>query len=478
VEEETTMLKRWLCVAVATMLLVVACGGGGATQAPAGVATSPPAGTEPAATEPAMTEAPGTEPAGTEPAGTEPAGTEPAGTEPAGTEPAGTEPAAEIDCGTGSGAMTLGGFSAGNVEDDILRTVLDGFQAACPQYTVEFEVVAGEYAPVMLTQLGSGDAPDLFYVQQGYSQDWISQGVLQPLDDLASQNGFDTSAFYEAYLLPFQQEGQTFGFPKDSSVLGMQTNDAMLEQGGVEIPTTVEELETAARALKDAGVTETPMCFASEYARVGAFIEAYGGGMLTEDLTAPAIDSPESREALDWILQMHADGLAQNPPQMGVDWCGQALGEERVAFAFEGNWVGPAMETDWPEVEYTVSPIPEAAEQATLSFTAAYSFSPDSPNPDASWTLLSYLTGQQGMQEWVNGGLVLPARSDVEPQSERQQTYAAFAEFARPGEGLIPGWGNIQNAFNGALRTAAEGGGTSDDIINATLPALQDALGQ
>ena len=82
------------------------------------------------------------------------------------------------------------------------------------------------------------------------------------------------------------------------------------------------------------------------------------------------------------------------------------------------------------------------------------------------------------MQAWVDGGLVLPARSDVQPRSERQVQYAAFAENARPGEGLVPGWSAIQDAFNGALRSAVDSGGTTDDIVNATLPAIQDALGQ
>ena len=126
---------------------------------------------------------------------------------------------------------------------DILRGVLDQFQAACPGYTVEFEVIASEYTPVMLTRLGAGDAPDLFYVQQGYSQDWINEGVLQPLDELAAQAGFDIGAFYPGYLQPFQKDGQTYGFPKDSSILGMQTNDQMLSDAGVTIPTTVEELD-------------------------------------------------------------------------------------------------------------------------------------------------------------------------------------------------------------------------------------------
>lgn len=385
--------------------------------------------------------------------------------------------AAPFDCGPGSGDLKLVGFSAGNVEEGILRGVLDQFQAACPAYTVSFEVIAGEYGPVMLTRLGAGDAPDLFYVQQGYAQDWIDQGVLQPLDDRLGSAGIDLGAFYPGFLAPFQKDGQTYGIPKDASILGMQTNDKLLSDAGVTVPTTLEELEAAARALKDKGV-ETPMCFAAEYARVGAFLEAYGGGMLTEDRTASAIDSSESRAALDWILKMYADGLAQYPGQMGVDWCGQALGEQKVAIAFEGNWVGPYMEQNFPDVTYTVSAIPAGSEPATLSFTAAYALSPDSPNPDGSWALLSYLTSQAGMQQWVDGGLVLPARSDVTANQAPLSTYAGFAENAHAGEGLLPGWSKIQDAFNGALRSAVDSGGTTDDIVNAALPAIQAALGQ
>ena len=116
---------------------------------------------------------------------------------PSAAAPGGTvAPAAPFDCGSGSGALKLAGFSAGNVEEGILRGVLDQFQAACPAYTVSFEVIAGEYTPVMLTRLGAGDAPDLFYVQQGYAQDWIDQGVLQALDDRIGAAGFDLAAFY------------------------------------------------------------------------------------------------------------------------------------------------------------------------------------------------------------------------------------------------------------------------------------------
>ena len=47
------------------------------------------------------------------------------------------------------------------------------------------------------------------------------------------QRWFDTSAFVPAYLAPFQRDGATYAFPKDSSMLGMQTNDQMLTDAQV-----------------------------------------------------------------------------------------------------------------------------------------------------------------------------------------------------------------------------------------------------
>ena len=198
-------------------------------------------------------------------------------------------------------------------------------------------------------------------------------------------------------------------------------------------------------------------------------------------MTTPALrqwSSQETNDGLQWYLDQYANGLALTPADIGADWCGEAFGQGLVAIAFEGNWIGPAMATDYPDVAYTVSAIPAGpAEQATLSFTVGYGIRPNAANQEASWALLSYLTGAEGMQEWVNGGLVLPARSDVTPQSENQTRYASFAEFARPGEGVTPQWGLVSGALNGALGGEATGGHSAQAVIDATVPALDTALG-
>jgi multiple sugar transport system substrate-binding protein len=389
-----------------------------------------------------------------------------------GTPAPGDTPAPDI-----SGTLRVAGWSAGDVEDGILRNVLDEFEAMYPNVTVEFDVVAGEYPAIVLTRLGAGDYPDLFYVNQAFSQDWIDQGVLADLNQRAEADGFSLDPFFEGFLTPFQRDGATYAFPKDASMLGMQTNDAMLADAGVSIPTTTDELVAAAQALRDNGV-ETPMCFAAEWQRAGAFVHGFGGG-LVDDNGAPAIDSAESRAGLQWYLDQYHNGLAAKASDIGAGWCGEAFGTEAVAIAFEGNWIGPYMESTYPDVAYTVSPIPAGpAGQATLSFTVGYGMHPNTPNPDASWALLTYLTGQQGMQEWVNGGLVLPARDDVNPASPLQQQYADFAEFATAGEGVTPQWPRVSDAFNGAIGAASEPGGTVDQIVDATQPVLQEVTGQ
>jgi multiple sugar transport system substrate-binding protein len=451
------MSKQFLALFGATILLAAACGTGGGSPSP-GTSAAPSGAPSAGPTDAAS---PGESPMASP-----------------------TTPTAQCEVGTPTevddtvtGDLTLAGWSAGNVEDDLLNCVLQKFHAKYPNVNVTFEVIAGEYPALMANRLGNDVPPDLFYVNQAYSQDWIDQGLLAPLDQMATDAGFDLAAFYPGYLSPFQRDGVTYAFPKDSSILGMQTNDQMFTDAGVEIPTTTDELITAAQALKDSGV-ETPMCFAAEWQRAGAFVHGFGGAMV-DDAGAPAIDSAESKAGIQWYLDQYAAGLAGTPADIGAGWCGEALGKELVAISFEGNWVGPFMASDYPDVAYTVSPIPAGpVEQATLSYTVGYGISPNAANSAASWALLSYLTGPEGMQEWVNGGLVLPARSDVDPTSEIQQQYASFATFAHPGEGVTPDWGSVGSAFNGALGAEATGTHDAQAVIDATLPVLQTATGQ
>jgi hypothetical protein len=112
----------------------------------------------------------------------------------------------------------------------------------------------------------------------------------------------------------------------------------------------------------------------------------------------------------------------------------------------------------------------------TISFTVSYSIGADSPNKDPGFALLSYLTGVEGMTAWTEGGVALPSRSDV-PNPAGKDVLAAGSAYARPGSGFMPGWLDVQAAFQNAFTAEVQNGTfRADAVVAATETAIDAAL--
>jgi multiple sugar transport system substrate-binding protein len=377
--------------------------------------------------------------------------------------------AKEIDEDAVTGEVRLSGGRSSDAEEELLLETLAAFEEKYPNITLNYEPVPADYATVMAAQFSAGDPPDLFYVgATGEAAPWIEQGLLEPLGPYIEGNpeiGLDQ--FYPRLLAPFQREGETYGLPKDASPLALFYNPEMLDAAGVEVPTNWDELQSAAEALTDGDVTG--LCMGPEIQRWGAFIYQNGGAIYNEDNTEIVLDSPETVEALDYLLGLHESGAYQTHTEIGAGWCGEAFGTEQAAMAIEGNWMVSYMDNDFPDVPYEMAELPQGAQQGNLAFTVAYSIGVDSPNKDAAWVLLQYLSGQEGMAQWTSLGLALPARSDVEPAEGRDALIAGLeyaTAYGFPSE-FLP----VQDAFNNKLTEVLASGGTGQEIVDAAMAA-------
>lgn len=373
----------------------------------------------------------------------------------------------------GEGTVILSGWQASPEEGELLEEMFAGFEEACPNITIDYQPVAGDYPQAMLANFSAASPPDVFYVDSAVAPEWIEEGFLMPLDDYVSETGFDTSQFYEGYLNAFTgTDGAIYGLPKDASTLALFYNADMLEAANVEPPTTWEELEAAADALTTDDVTG--LCLSPSLDRALAFIYQNGGALYNEDFTEATVDTPEVREAVEFYLNFFESGVAGDPAGLGSGWCGEALGQEKVAMVFEGNWLIPFMEGTFPDVNYGLAEMPAGTEQATLAFTVSYSIGADSANPDAAWSLLSYLTGPEGMETWTSQGLALPSRQDV-PVPEGREALLAGAEYARPWS-FVPSFADVSGAFNNAMSAAIEGGGSADEVVSDAQAAAEGTV--
>jgi hypothetical protein len=80
------------------------------------------------------------------------------------------------------------------------------------------------------------------------------------------------------------------------------------------------------------------------------------------------------------------------------------------------------------------------------------------------------------MTEWTKGGVALPARKDVPPPSGTD-VLVNSSSFAKPGSGFMPGYNDVQKAFQDAF-TAQIQKKTYDAgaVVTATKAAIDKAL--
>ncbi len=381
---------------------------------------------------------------------------------------------ASFDPATVTGSVSLSGWQASPEEGAALKATLDGFKAKYPKITVDYQPVTGDYPTVMVAKFSAHQPPDLFYVDSAVAPDWIKQGVLQSLDSYSSSQKFDTGQFFPGYLDAFKgPDGQTYGFPKDGNTLGMAYNTDALAKAGVQPPTTWAEIVSVGQKLKQAGYA-TPYCMPADLARVGAFIYQNGGGIVDAKAKKDLIDTPATKEAVSWYMDLYKTGLAKTPGDLGVDWPGKALGEQKSVIVFEGGWLDSFMKSGYPNVHYAWKEMPAGKQKATLGFTVSYSIGKESAHKQAAWVLLSYLTGSEGMKLWTEGGVANPSRKDV-PAPAGKQVLVDSAKFAHPWS-FIPGFSKVVDAFNNGLTGATQSNGTAADVISKTKVVIDQQL--
>ncbi|WP_199423446.1 ABC transporter substrate-binding protein [Actinotalea solisilvae] len=154
--------------------------------------------------------------------------------------------------------------------------------------TVEFERKAFEQIQQSAGMvLSSDEGPDIMEYNKGNATAGLlsSQGLLTDLTDVAEERGWaealpesiQTTARYDENGV--MGSGQWFGVPNYGEFVTVYYNKALFEEHGVEVPTSLEEMEAAMGTFVDAGITPLGMAGAE-----------YPAGQLFYELTLAEAD--------------------------------------------------------------------------------------------------------------------------------------------------------------------------------------------
>ncbi|WP_368505573.1 extracellular solute-binding protein [Alkalihalophilus sp. As8PL] len=308
--------------------------------------------------------------------------------------------------------ITLTGWQSSPQEQKYLDQTIALFEEQNPDIEVTISTIPDSYMDVLRTRLIGGDGPDVFYLDAFEAPGLIETGVVEPLDEYISED-FDLNDFEQPLLDAFRGNDDTiYGLPKDTSTLALFYNKDLLEEAGFDAPpATWEELEEMAEAL----TTDSTYGYGvvPDLARL-MFIAESNGGQVVTDNQASFGDSAVV-EALQPVVDMRNEaGTAAEPSEVGSDNGGEMFALGRAAMIMEGNWTIPFLDENFPDVNYGVAEIPTInGEQGTMAFTVSYVMNAASDKKEASWRLIEFLTGKEGMEAWTASGLTLPTRASV-----------------------------------------------------------------
>jgi multiple sugar transport system substrate-binding protein len=312
--------------------------------------------------------------------------------------------------------------------------------------------VASDMNQELAQGFSGGNPPDIFYLDASQFANYASNGSLYAYGDQVD----DPDDFYESLRDTFTYEDTLQCAPKDFSTLALEINDAAWKKAGLtdaDIPTDWDQLASVAEQLTSGD--QVGLGLSPGIDRLGAFVVGNGGWWLNDDNTEATGASPEVVDALTYVQDNMKKGSFALSSQLDAGWGGEAFGTGKAAMTIEGNWIKGAMTNDYPDVKYTVAPMPAGpAGEGTLLFTQCWGIASDSDAQEQAVDLVNFLTSADQQLAFAEAFGVMPSRQsasgDYESAFPEDQPFIAGGDYGH-GPITAPGMEQVISDVNSQL---------------------------
>ena len=166
---------------------------------------------------------------------------------------------------------------------------------------------------VVNTRIANGQAPDLLNID--VFADYQADGLLLPAEDWCSSETY--AKFYQAFLDQSVVDGTVWAVPDLASARALYYNKDILEQAGVEVPTTWDELTAACKTIKEKCADVYPWGIdmtTDEGQAAFAYYTWNNGGGFVDDEGNWTLNSAANVAAVEYEIGLVKDGLTNSDP--------------------------------------------------------------------------------------------------------------------------------------------------------------------
>jgi raffinose/stachyose/melibiose transport system substrate-binding protein len=299
-------------------------------------------------------------------------------------------------------------------ESDNADAIYAAFTEQNPNVTITREVFSTEQMrDVVNTAISSGTGPDLIFYDSGpgYAGVLADAGLILPLDDYAAQYGWDeriAAPAVEATTI----DGSFYGMPLQTDLIGMYYNKTLLDQEGLTVPETLDELVAFCGQAAEKGYIPVNFADAEGWPAYHQF------SMTANQMVGPdgirallnnegSWDTPEIVTAIEafFVTLRDAGCFPEDPVAIAYD-DGSPLFYSGEALLYPtGSWLIAEIEVQMPDYEIGFVPFPEIeGGQGRVWISgvgSAWYISSTTQHPDEAAAFIDYLFSQEAAEKWI-----------------------------------------------------------------------------
>ena len=299
-------------------------------------------------------------------------------------------------------------------ESDNADAIYAAFTEQNPNITITREVFeTDQMRDVVNTAISSGTGPDIIFYDSGpgYAGVLADADLLLPLDDYASQYGW-----IERVAAPSIEvttiDGTLYGMPLQTDLIGMYYNQTLLDQEGMTVPETLDELVTFCGEATEKGYIPIAFADSDGWPAFHQFSMAANQMVGPEGIQAllnneGSWNTPEIVTAIDayFVTLRDAGCFPEDPVAISYDDGNSLFYNGEALLHTTGSWLIAEIEVQMPDFEVGFVPFPEIeGGQGRVWISgvgSAWYISAATQNPDAAAAFIDYLFSPEAVEQWI-----------------------------------------------------------------------------
>lgn len=376
-------------------------------------------------------------------------------------------------------------YSAQSAENETLTTVLiPKFEAENPG--IKVNAVPHEWAELhdkVLVSVSTSSLPDVARCDIAWLPEFQKMGVLVALNDEMADFAEVSDTLLDSAMSTTVIAGKNYALPLNTNSKILFYNKAMLEAANVAVPTTMDGLVAALKAISGVNANGQRIWGWNEPALSGwnicPFIWTFGGSLTNEDQTVATgyVNSPETVAAVDTFATLYKQGSLTGFNAGDIPMT-DGFGTGRYAMMLEGPWKTAELEGAYPDVAYGTAKMPEGkggsisvlGGEDIAMFTTA--------NKDAAWKFMKFMTSEYAETEMAKCGQIPVNKAALESETVKNAPFAPFIEAiqtakARP---TVAAWSEMDNALSVAMNAVVNGEKTAQAAMDELAVIFDELL--